>query len=88
MQLICFFKVFLKGDFKNMSLTQKEKDDVIAFFSGLGVKNSQAEEILVNSFIKTFLECEAEKNKLYKKYYSTYLKIGFSVGFMLFLLVI
>ena len=69
-------------------LTQKEKDDVITFFSGLGVKNSQAEEILVNSFIKTFLECEAEKNKLYKKYYSTYLKIGFSVGFMLFLLVI
>lgn len=26
MQLICFLKVFLKGDFKKMSLTQKEKD--------------------------------------------------------------
>ena len=69
-------------------LNVKEKSDVISFFSELGVSDSVSQLTTIKSFYNVFLEYEKDKNEVFKKYYSAYMKIGFSIGFMLMLVVI
>ncbi|MBO5713718.1 MAG: hypothetical protein J6R88_05950 [Clostridia bacterium] len=69
-------------------LNAKEVYDVTNFFNELGKSDSASQLITVKSYYNTFLDVEKVKNDEFKKHYSAYLKIGFSIGFMLFLVVI
>ena len=83
-------KSFIENDKLNLPdfLSSKESSDVSEFFNFLGVSDSASQLITVKSFYNTFLEYEKDKNESYKKSYSAYLKIGFSIGLMLLLVVI
>ena len=68
-------------------LNEKEKVDVLNFLNSLGYGNTKSQALTVNGYLEIFNELEKEKRELYLKNYSAYLKISFSVGFMLMLMV-
>ena len=69
-------------------LSVKETADITAFFNNLGVSDTKTELLSVKNYYQIFNDYVLLKNEKYKKYYSVYLKIGFSVGIMLLVMVI
>ena len=69
-------------------LNSKEIADITAFFNNLGVSDTKTELLSVKNYYQIFNDYVLLKNEKYKKYYSVYLKIGFSVGIMLLIMVI
>lgn len=69
-------------------LSSKEISDVTKFFSDLGVTDTASQLLTVKNYKNIFCEAQASKNSEYKKYYSVFIKIGFSIGFMIMVMVI
>lgn len=88
------FRILIK-DFLNEqpieileSLTEDEKLKVNSFLSSLGKSDAKTQKSTVLSYKNDFLSKREEMKKKYDKNYSLILKIGFSIGLMLFILVI
>ena len=67
---------------------QEEKFNILSFFNELGKSDSNSQKLTLNFYKDYFLKVLTEKNNEYKKTYALTLKVGFSIGVMLFVLVI
>lgn len=59
-----------------------------SFFEELGKSDSETQKLAINSYKTEFSSLSIEKKAEYKKQYSLTLKVGFSIGVMLFIMVI
>ena len=70
------------------NLTEDENLKVNSFLYSLGKSDAKTQKSTVLSYKNDFLRKREEMKKKYDKNYSLILKIGFSIGLMLFILVI
>ncbi len=66
----------------------EEKITLNNYFGLLGKSSSDAQKTAILSYKDVFLKIQDEKKKKYDKCYSAITKVGFSLGIMLFILVI
>lgn len=69
-------------------LLEEEKINVNAFFNELGKSDTNSQKLSLNFYKNYFLKLSNEKKLEYSKTYQITLKVGFSIGVMLFVLVI
>ena len=69
-------------------ITTEEEITLNNYFNLLGKSNSTAQKTAILSYKDVFLKLQDEKKKKYDKSYSAIIKVGFSLGVMLFILVI
>lgn len=95
-------KKFISSDFKSVLdlyltknkfefppyITDIEKSKMISFLSALGKSDSESQKISINANKIDFESISLQKKLEFKKSYSIILKVGFSMGIMLFIMVI
>ena len=69
-------------------LEGENKEKVITFFNLLGKSNSESQKNDILAYKNEFLKIYNEKQAEYKKFYSLYVKIAFSVGLIVMIVVI
>ncbi len=69
-------------------LNDKEVREVVSMLNSLGKSDSKSQLLSITNYYKIFSDIQSEKNLEFKKFYSVYVKIGFSIGLMLLIMVI
>lgn len=69
-------------------LNDKELLEVKSLFNIIGQSDTQSQLIAIRNYYKIFSDLTVDKKSAYNKYYSIFLKIGFSVGLMILIMVI
>ncbi len=88
------FSVLLSNFINNHNLefppfiNEMEENTLKSFFEEVGKSDSETQKLAINSYKTQFNSLAVEKKTEYKKSYSLTLKVGFSIGVMLFIMVI
>ncbi len=69
-------------------LSDIESEKVISFLSSIGKSDTESQKIAINTCKIDFENIATQRKLDYKKSYSVILKVGFSIGVMLFIMVI